>query len=235
MKSSTTAGLHFSRRVIPAAVATVLLALGASMPAQAATAETPDWSEATKFWTEYGVDAAIQASLLDNLESGIFPDSMTGGEVVSTYEVITDEATSTVATYEDGSIFVTSTETPVEGTAGRGVSGCTVSSYTGVTYYTGCRISGQAGLVGLSFVTSFIIVNSSYDQISNSGATPQSSCAGCTSTQPTMTYYKAVENSGGPATLQYATQWTSIPPVASGTVVLTLSVGGNSYSTPVVG
>lgn len=221
-----------------ATVGLVLGAVGLAAPAHGANADSgADWDTSLReFWTTYGVDSAVQDRLIKDAKHGDFPDSLEGGTVVSTTNYKAGDEVVAVQTFEDGSILVSTVEQPPVPQPGTvqplGIENCSVQSYTGVTYYNGCKITGQSGLVGISFYTSYTISHNAADSISSTGWSPQCSIFPGTCTLPSITYWKQVETSTR-AALQYSTQWTISGGGVSGSGVLNLSlrVQNNSATT----
>lgn len=159
-------------------VASIALAVSALvLPAGAGTASTvapvgqtalaPDAEASFRaFLAAYGVDGAVQDSLVATLDAGGQIDAF-GGTPVEVTQTITPTSISTVSTYADGSISATTLEQPgyttgsqVRGTAPEplSVGGCT--STVSTTYqrtYQNCDVSSSNGLVTMSFTAGYTL------------------------------------------------------------------------------
>jgi hypothetical protein len=108
----------------------------------------------------YNVDAPTRARLIEKLKSGQLWDSMKAGAIpVSQIHRSTSSEDISVATFTDGSIVVSSIEKPTVAAPGvivpYVIGGCTVSSGTGFSVFTGCTISQDSGTVLLTFKASY--------------------------------------------------------------------------------
>lgn len=211
------------------------LAIAASVGIAAPAQGDGQYDDLVAFWTENGVSPKTQADLLVRLENGVLPDSLKGGqEPVKSKTSIVGNETITVYTYADGSVTTGFSEIPraVRGKPGQpsayAVTGCAVSSWTGVSYYTNCRVGGNNGTTTLGFYANFTKSYAGYDSIQNYwGVVVQ--CAPGTCSTPYLNGVKLSENSAGRAYVIYSTQYNA-GPWATTTYSLTLFVGKNTYS-----
>lgn len=130
------------------------------MAAPASAGESsPDWTDFRQWLSSYDVSENVQDALVSELDSGAMIDSMISGEVpVSTRTIVTESATESVGTFEDGSIVVGGIEMPVEASGGVGpmaIADCSISSGGGYAVYTNCRIYQTNGLQELQFYANY--------------------------------------------------------------------------------
>ena len=235
MRSRTKAG------IVASVAATALLTLGTAAPSFAssgavAALDTAEQADLAAFWTEQGVAASTQADLLDGINAGVLPQSVVGGASPTT-ETTTDEVgtVTTIQTYPDGSVSVSSTETPYDFdeadgvTAPRAITGCESQIGSGYANRNNCNVSGTNGVVTLGFIASYTLAQGGNDQITNHH-TPIVACLPGTCSDPGFTQVvlneTAYSNAGITATTVYsAADYGSI------THILNFEVGGDSAST----
>lgn len=129
-------------------------------PVSATAAPTDDYSQVVAALTQYGVPAATQNQLVHKLQQGVLWDSLKGGKPASVRQSTQSGYTTTVSTYPDGSIVVSTVSAPSVPTQGasssqtvtpQSVSGC---SYSGGSYwysYTGCLASITVILASMTY------------------------------------------------------------------------------------
>ncbi len=141
--------------------ATVLIATLAPMPALASPNETPDSSAFISWSAQYGVESEVIAELVAKLESGQLLDSMRStSEPVETKTNIGSIGIETIATFADGSIVVSSVESPKlsdgkSGLSPQAITGCSLSSSGGYASYSNCRVYSSNGTISVSFYANY--------------------------------------------------------------------------------
>ncbi len=220
---------------IPSILLLVALSLMGSAPAQAANALDPGFvAEVTSVWTQYGVKPAVQTKLLAQLRTTGFVQGMSSDSVpVKTKVVKSNGQETTVATYADGSISVTSHETPRAATGGvstQSVSNCTYKVVTmGVQTAKGCTAFGWFTAVQLAFIFDATLRSNGGSSIDRYySATVQCNVASCSA--PVFELIRKTQSGSTPATLSLTTTW-QLTPVGTGTTRLGLFVKNTSLTT----
>lgn len=230
----STAGL-ISALMIAAPMAANATQIWAENPSTQSFEQTK-WEEdlviLQEFWSEFGVEEAIQAQLILNLEQGfMFESARRDSKPITTDVFESDGFEHTVETFSDGSILVSSMEIPSitsEGMTPMNVTSCTVNLITGGEEYIGCLVSKHDGVTQLSFQVSFLVNLLGYDSIYTT-FNPAATCILGSCTTPVRTNFKANENSGGPAYAIYGTTYTVAGGWYSEDKKLVFRVGGNNY------
>lgn len=187
------------------------------------------------FMTEFGVPANTQEELLAALKEGDMglansPDA----RPVSVETEARDGSTFEISTYADGSIAVIEREIPVVVKPGTvtpyAVTGCSVSSGSGYSNYTGCKIHYRTHVFSYGFYANFTLVQGLYnDQITRAYGQFQEYAVGHTRDSWSLRVLKATETSSGPAHAELAIVYTVSPGIGQVTKGVRLKVGGNSY------
>lgn len=204
------------RRFALGAIAALWLAT-ISTTATAAPVATDPYESARVFWSEHGVSEQIQQSLVDKLnESGTIDAISQDAEPVSVENRRVAGAEVTVATFEDGSITVTSFESPdpvPEGSiASRAVYGnCQVTSGSGWASYKNCEVVSDAGVYRIGFKVTYERYATMNAKILSSGS-EQAVAGGGAITHPTRYLWRPQSTSNQSAVVKYRsyyTAWTS--------------------------
>ncbi len=166
-----------------------------------------------QFWqfsTANGVDAETASKLGGGLAVGDVPMSMQQDALpVRSESFETDAAHVTRSYFADGSVTVSTLEKPSElGAGAQRAASCTTDSWTGVTYYNNCLVTGDNGTVYLSFRTNYMVQHSGYDKITSSGWNASQSAVGATCGTPSLDSYVDWETYSAPARLGYRTHCT---------------------------
>ncbi|QDW62315.1 hypothetical protein [Oerskovia sp. KBS0722] len=185
------------------------------------------------FLSENGVPEGTRASLLQKLAAGEMWDSMSGDEPVSVTESTTAVDRRTVSTYEDGSVVVDTIQLPTPA-PGHGtitafdVKNCRSSaSGSGYTNYYDCQAASSTGIMTMGFYISYTLVDGVGDKI-NAVSSPYRQATVGTSTPPTLSIAKKIENSSGSAWARIQSTWTGFAGAPSGTYEMRALVGGNA-------
>lgn len=226
------------RRVLALSAAAVVA--GSITVPTAAIADDP-YAEVRAGYSALGMSQSTIDALIGKLEAGqpvdaLIPDAEPVSE--STFVQVGDapyaEEGSTVSVrwYADGSPAVTAIEEAVRVGAGGivpfSVQGCSVSSGSGYSNYTGCTVSAWWGTVQSAFRADFTLVQGGYDRINNAYNGWQQCAYPTTCSAPYESQRKAIENASGPATSRW--QQTVTASWGSWEVWIQLRVGGDSYS-----
>lgn len=126
------------------------------------TMTSSEETELRSFFNSYGVDESTQGDLIDSFEEGEPWDSLSGENPIDVSTVTENSVTTKIETFADGSITVSSTDTPGEandttdaeelGIAPRSVSNCQlVSSSNYHANYTNCHANVDLGVVQMGF------------------------------------------------------------------------------------
>lgn len=184
----------------------------------------------TEFWEENGVGSATIETLAAGVLQGNLPDAITlDVPPITSANVVIDGESRTTETFPDGSITVSSVG-PSNDSNARGISGCVISTWTGVTYRTDCLVSGGNGAVSIYFHAAYTIQHQGVDSIPNGGAQAGITCSPGSCSAPTRSHYVPTESTaGGAAQLSYSTNY-NLAGVATATYRLTLTVGNNAAS-----
>lgn len=119
-------------------------------------------TELRSFFNSYGVDEPTQSELIESFEEGEPWDSLSGEEPVDVSTITENSVTTKIETFADGSITVSSTDTPSAADetsdpgepsmAPRSVSNCQlVSSSNYHANYTNCHANVDLGVVQMGF------------------------------------------------------------------------------------
>lgn len=203
--------------------------------------------EVTTVWTDNGLSAQLQASLLEKLSAGQALDANTGAEPVSSETSTVDGYIRTVSTYADGSISVASVETPAAASVAStsastrfvapeglvspmSVSNCSSKSSPapGAMTWNHCTAYGWFTGVDLAFIFSGTAIAAGGTHI-DSYNTPVANCAfplSCES--PKFTMIKKTQSGSTAAHLELSTQYNG---AGSGTTYLHLFGKDNSFYT----
>ncbi|NYK09420.1 hypothetical protein [Leifsonia naganoensis] len=141
---------------VSAALIAATLSVATITPALADTPESQDWSQQREWFSDYGVSAAHQNTLIETLDAGGVIDSMRSGAVPIDEKVIESaEATTTITTFADFSVSVGTvqkpTENPGKAIQPRAIAGCSTYSSGGAVSYQNCQISQSNGTVTMKF------------------------------------------------------------------------------------
>lgn len=181
--------------------------------------------------TEFDVPAATQDELLDAARRGELSQSDDPTAVpVSVDTLIRDDAVQEVSTFEDGSIQVVERERPVVVPKGMvtplAVTGCRVTSGSGSSNYSTCKVHYRTHVFSYGFYANFTITPY-YDQITWAGSQFQEYVIGHSRNEWGVSVIKSNESSTGPA---HAALWidytTGLYEIRKG---VRLKVGGNTY------
>lgn len=166
-------------------------------------------------WTQYGVPAETQATLMANLKAGQPLDAMTGVEPTSTETFTTPAKETTVARFDDGSIAITTIE---DKSPARSVGNCADDAPTYARY---CEVNGWWGTVQLAFFSSYTKRDtqaSVYDWTQGTFICgPFTTCSG-----PTFQLIRQYQSGSLPAQINLYTDWNT--GVANGRTTLSLYV-----------
>jgi hypothetical protein len=225
LKRSTAAG----------AVALLFTAALASPAAATETQALPGEfvEELTSVWTDNGVDASVQADLLEKMQGGFPLDSMTAEHPVSSDSSTRDGFATTVNTYGDGSINVLSVELPKAtepGPSARAIIGCSGGGTSNT--YTNCSVSGWFTGVQLSFFAGYTLSAAGNARI-NSYTTPTlAACAaGLTCTPATFEVIRTQQSGSSAAQVNVVSNWAYLVIGGGGTTRLALYVKNLSATT----
>lgn len=220
---------------------TLLLALtlGPVHPAAAVSSDGAGVLSSTEearlrsFWTANGVPADVQGQLIGDLLAGEMWDVFSGTEPVSSRTTRTLTEQRTIDTYPDGSISVTTIETPPRGASGRvtpqAVSDCrSVVSGTGYVNYYDCKAFSETGVVGIGFYISYSIL-SGYDQIIAVNSAYGAAAFGTLSPNPpSLSLVKKTETSSGSAWAKASATYVVSGGTSSSYVEMRALVGRNT-------
>lgn len=182
-----------------------------------------------------GVSAAAKVTILEAARTGtpLLADDPTAAPV-RTEKVQRSGFTVTVKTFADGSFSEEGTEVAVKAPAPgtitpMSVDGCTASSVTGGTKYTGCKVYYWQGSIAMSFFVTYTILTSGNDKI-NSVWGENTSAPFYGQSNASLSISRATESASGPALARYYVGLTGtisgVPVNTSRT--LSLNVGGNA-------
>lgn len=182
-----------------------------------------------------GVSAEAEETILEAARTGapLLADDP-AATPVKTERVQRNGFTVIVRTFADGSFSEAGTElavkAPAPGTvAPMSVDGCTVSSVTGGTKYTGCKVYYWQGSIAMSFFVTYTIFTSGNDKI-NSVWGENTSAPFYGQSNASLSISRATEGASGPALARYYVGLTGtisgVPVNTSRT--LSLNVGGNA-------
>lgn len=229
------------RRIAPALAVTAAAILAATVVAPTAAVADDPYSEVRDGYVALGMPEPTIDALIAKLDAGQPIDALLpSAEPVSESTFIQvgdapyaeDGATVFVRWYTDGSPAVSAVEEAVEVPSGAiipfSVQGCSVSSGSGYSNYTGCTVSAWWGTVQSAFRANFTLVQGGYDQITNAYNGWQQCAYPTTCSAPYESQRKSNENASGPATSRW--QQTVTAPWGSWEVWIQLRVGGDSYS-----
>jgi hypothetical protein len=229
-----------AKRISCALGAAFLLVMGGGgVPADAASApalSATELGDLAEFWSHNGVDAATQQELLIGIHAGTLPQSITGAvSPVSTSTDFTAATATTRVVYPDGSVTVSSVQSPDAGRGGGEVSpqdilNCTRRTGTGYQSSANCDIRGSNGFVTLGFVASYTLQQGSYDVITDYNTPLIVACVGGTCSDPGFTQAKTREGATGDAGVTMTSVF-SRSDVGSISNVLSLVVGHDRATT----
>lgn len=219
------------KRSIWSVLLAAVLALTLTTPAVASPAhpqDSVDYGPLFEFWDRYGVDQATQTRLFAELQAGEMWDVLVeGSEPVSTETSTTNGVTTTLYTYADGSIAVTTVDNP-GANAGRGggasPASVTKCSYSGGSYwysYTDCQAKEGIGIIEMWFYFDY---SGSYGTSSITdywGAS--ATCTGCSVSNKTLRKKSSTR-------IDY-TMDVSIPIAGQTTVGMRLTISGPNATT----
>jgi hypothetical protein len=150
--------------IATAVTGTLLAGVFSAVPANAATSSGQDQTALRDWFTSQGVSNATQDALIAKLDSGKLLDSMSGAVKPDT-TTTTQTATALVnrSVYPDGSVAVTSLETPTKtGTAAgarslqpQQITGCKESNGGGYVVETNCKVEIASGPYDLWFSATY--------------------------------------------------------------------------------
>lgn len=204
------------RRITVSTLVAIWLA-AASTAAVAAPAVPDPYESARAFWSEHGVSEQVQQSLVEKLnETGTIDAISFAMEPVTVETQQSGTAEVTVATFEDGSIAVTSFENPDPTTedsiVGRAVHGnCQVTSGSGWATYKNCEVVSDAGVYRIGFKVTYERYATMNAKIISSGS-EQAVSGGGSITHPTRSLWRPQSTSNQSAVVKYHsyyTAWTS--------------------------
>lgn len=184
------------------------------------------------FWTTYGVPESTQDTLEAKYNTtGVIDAFNPANTPVETRIVDNEGQISTVEVFADGSIHVSSVETPTELAPGaiapRGISQCTVTSGAGWAEYKNCLVEGSDGYRTMTFRASYQKATGAYAKIV-SCASPSAGSSIGNMTNPKRTQYRLNSTAQQSALCQYSSVFTSWNGGGAETILLSLylSTGG---------
>ncbi|TLM88227.1 hypothetical protein [Pseudarthrobacter sp. NamE5] len=214
--------------------------LGVSAPAVAKQADT---AEIESFWSSYNVPRDVQVKLLKKINAGEMTEAnKSAAEPVNEETVDRDGFRSTVKTFADGSIAVTSLELPTEAvpaaegqvTPMASISSCTTYGGAGWASYQGCLINHRTDTIYIEFRATYEKYQGAYAQITNHWGGYIQTYGGVVAVDsPHVTYYVRSSGTYGQAVVQYSSTVKNWANSYSETVQLSLRVGtaGNAWVT----
>ncbi len=193
------------------------------------TVSEMSWSQWDQAGAEFGIPAEVRSELRQKLESGQPVEAMLGGSPVSTDVVVSDQWTTKINRYEDGSVAATRLETarPGGGIGTRSISGCSTSSVSGGTRYNNCKVFTWVGTIAGSFYADYVIYTNRPDTITGYRGASFSTAPGTEAYNVSFTRPRATENSNGPAYVQLRCDYKVLGTYI-GYASWRLYVGGNS-------
>jgi hypothetical protein len=220
------------------AAGAVALLLTAALASPAMATQTPALpaafvDELTSVWTDHGVDASVQAELLEKLQGGTPLDSMTADHPISSDSSTSDGFATTVNTYGDGSINVVSVELPKETAAdpnARVIIGCSGGGTSNT--YTNCSVSGWFTGVQLSFFAGYTLSSAGNARINSyTTATLQACAVGLSCTPASFELIRTQQSGSAAAQVNVVTNWSFLEIGGGGTTRLALYVKNLSATT----
>lgn len=209
------------------------LMLAAPVSAVAQSESVPDFSYFIDFHESYGVEDSVIQSLVQELEAGNLPASMSGEDPdkIELFETVL--SIESLATYSDGSISVTILETESEtgssgGISPQAISGCTDNSGGGYTSKSNCHISHGTGIINMWFTANYTFWGSGGSI--TSAHNPQVIAYYGTATLPTLNRSSANTSGSNPAVVTSHSRYTSWAGTSSEDLYLSLRVFG-TYAT----
>jgi len=217
---------------------TMPLAFGTAT-ASIASGASSNWDETDALQYEWyrsnGVSSNTAIALIEQFNSGIPLDSMTGGQPGSVLITETSEEIETKYTFSDGSISISTLEKPAAGSGSlyqsMAVGGCnSVVSGSGYANHYDCAVAGTNGVyLTIQFRADYTRSSSGLGII-NALRSPSASAGGGTATTPVLSITRKQGYSSSPARAQATTQFSNTG--ASYTARLFLNVhGGNAWTT----
>ncbi|WP_141371953.1 hypothetical protein [Cellulomonas cellasea] len=198
-----------------------------------ASAEEDQFAPTRAFWTQYGVPAETQDALIAELLAGGTIDAFDQNAVpVSSRQHTTLEDSSTVATFSDGSILVTSRERPDRRLTSNSVTpdavttylgDCSVTSGAGWVSYRGCNVEATDGIRYIGYKASYEKYSSGNAQILATWDA-HVSCTYGSMTTPTVAYSRLQSTSTQSAVVKRVSTWTGTGGNSSETMYLSLWV-----------
>jgi hypothetical protein len=225
-----------TRMPLAIAATVALLTTGFAQPAIAAEsqllpAEFVD--EVSEVWTQYGVDEAVQDSLLLKLENGVLLDSMSESLPVNTSTIDNGDSFADVITYADGSINVLTLQkatTEVADPEERAIIGCGGGGTSNT--YTNCSVSGWFTGVQLSFFASYYLNAGGNAAITAHSSPTVAACAGgLTCTPASFEVIRLTQSGSSAAQVNVVTSWAFVTIGGGGTTRLSLFVKNLSATT----
>lgn len=179
--------------------------------------------------TEFGIDAATQAAILDNLARGIIPLSdVAGSNPISQTEKIVDGYQLVTSTYADGSVKQVMSEVPTNPRLRSAYqTGCWQYAYTGYTNYRNCSIVNVTTLVTMGFLADYTIYGGTYNDAIDRVYSTSFTCRGGTCSDTNLVIQKAKESTSGPADARMSLTYNIYLGLGSSTYSLDLQVGSN--------
>lgn len=193
-----------------AAVLAVMTASVLGVAPVASAAESDGLDYLRDYWTQHGVPAETQDTLVEDYLDGNLPDSMTGVEPTGSETVETLEEVVTVFTYPDGSVSHQSVQAEEQsgGISTRGITGCKDSAGSGYVHYSGCVVSAGNGDFYLKFKVSYDKYSTGCAAITSSGSAEPSSPGG-SMTDPVRTVNRKQSTKAQQAVVKYHSVYTS--------------------------
>lgn len=206
----------------------------AGTPSEADELTSSEEADLRLFWDGNGVPGEVQDGLIGKLLSGDLWDVFTGVDPVSSRTVHVGGEQRTIDSYPDGSISVTTIETPqhsqpVGGVSPQYVKNCrSTTSGTGYVNHYDCQAFSQTGVVSIGFYISYSTL-AGYDQIIGVSSPYGDSSFGVLDPDPPMlTLVKRVETSSGSAWAKARTTYKTSGGSSSATVEMRALVGNNT-------
>ncbi|WP_216404872.1 hypothetical protein [Arcanobacterium phocae] len=218
----------FKQRNFASLAVLTIAFLGIQIPAHAvgeSVYTNGDLKAVTEFWTDNGVSADVQDSLIEKIRSGKLTDADAGTvEAIRSETIYRHGNQETILTYPDGSITVTAMQVaPGQFDASSfgdeatnaimpqsaGLYGCRIWSGSGYAIYSGCTVFGSTGTVQAGFAADYQLVNGAYDKIIRHYA-PFQQCAGVICDTPYLAFSNLYETSSSPTEVTYFFRWSGI-------------------------
>lgn len=215
----------------------LLLSVGVAAPSSAApTKNGTDDTRAQAFWDKWGVAKKTQAELRKKAATGTFLDAdIAGSSPISTDVLERDGSRSTVQTFVDGSISVSSIELPQEAISAHGgvttlaaIGQCTTYGGAGWASYQNCLVAHETSTISISF-------RATYEKYQGANAQIPSHCCGSITTYGGVsvsdpirnTYYVRDSGTYGQAVVTYTAAVKSWNGAYSEVIALSLRVSTN--------